>query len=47
MDYKPIINIEETASEKIEDLVREGNILGAQELYFKDINNQRQGLIRL
>ena len=51
--YKPL-SLEEmkreaskSTQEKIQDLVREGDILSAQTLYFKDIMKKREGIIGL
>jgi len=53
MEYKiPSINemareANETTEKKIEKLVMEGNIIGAQRLYFEKISNERKELIKL
>ncbi len=36
-----------STQEKINDLVKEGNILGAQQLHYQKIMKEREGLIRL
>lgn len=44
MDYK---KMDKPTEEKIMELMKEHKINSAQRLYFEDINNKRENLIRL